>query len=99
MIELLIFELHILAAIFAFTKSWQYKSIKEGFLAVAMIGLVFSIAWAITGTLANVIYPQAWRTPYFNQNTLSLVLLVIPEIFFFYHFFLVDKETVNNKID
>ncbi|MFP4527316.1 MAG: hypothetical protein ACLFQX_02095 [Candidatus Kapaibacterium sp.] len=77
---------------YAFTKNWQRRGIKDGLLAIAIIGLMFAIGLALTGTLANVIYPDSWNSIYFNDDTLSLVLLLIPESIFFYHFFMKDKE-------
>jgi len=93
MIELIIFHLHILAALFGFTKNWQTRGIKEGLLAIAIIGLMFSIGWSITGTLAYLIMPYKWNTTYFTRDTLSLILLLIPEIYFFYHFIYKDRST------
>lgn len=91
MIELLIFHLHLLVALYAFTKSWQNGKLRDGFLAIAVIGLMFAIGWALTGTLAYAIMPGNWNTIYFTQDTLSLVLLAIPETIFYYHFFFRDK--------
>ncbi|MBX3042574.1 MAG: hypothetical protein KIT33_00615 [Candidatus Kapabacteria bacterium] len=92
MIEILIFYLHIAGALYAFTKSWQNVSLKEGFMAILMIGLFFAIGWALTGTLARLIYPDSWNSIYFSSDTLSLVLLLIPEIIFFYFFFIKAKN-------
>ena len=91
MIEIFIFHLHIVAAFYAFTKNWQRRTIGEGVLSVTIIGLVFSIGWALTSPIARLIMPTAWNTPIFNQDTLGLVLLFIPECVFFYLFFIKDK--------
>ncbi len=99
MIELLIFHLHILAALYAFTKNWQNRRFRDGILAVLVIGLLFAIGWAMTGTLAYLIMPDAWRSAYFTQDTLSLVLLVIPESFFFYFFILKDTPATDEKVN
>lgn len=88
MIELLIFQLHIIAALYAFTKSWQSESIKSGILAVLLMGFMFAIGWALTGTISRLIMPDSLNTIYFNQDSLSLVLLLIPEYFFFKIYFL-----------
>lgn len=92
MIELLIFHLHIIAALYAFTMHWQKHSIKEAILGVATIGLFFTIGWALTGTIAYAIYPQSWNSIYFNSDTLGLVMLLVPESIFYYYFFLKDKS-------
>ena len=91
MIELLIFHLHICASLYAFTKNWQNRGLKEGFLAVMTIGLIFSIGWALTGFIANIIMPAKFNTRFFTKDTLSLLLLLIPEFFFFKYFFLRDR--------
>lgn len=99
MIELLIFYLHVLAALYAFTKNWQSLTIKDGLLAVTVFALMFTIGWAMTGTLSYKIYPKAWESIYFNHNTLSLVLLSIPESFFFYHFYYKSDYTLIPNIN
>lgn len=91
MIEVLIFYMHVVGALYAFTKNWQNRSIKDGINAVLIIGLFFSIGWALTGTIARFIYPDAWDTIYFTSDTLSLVILFVPETIFFYIFFVKDE--------
>ncbi len=95
MVELLIFHLHIVAAVYAFVKNFQSRSSKDAFLALGVIALVFAIGWAMTGTLAYYIYPQKWNSMYFNSDSLALVLLIIPEIFFFKLFFLQDQPELD----
>jgi len=65
--------------------------VKEGLLGVIIIGLVFAIGWALTGTLAYQIMPNSTEASFFNSDTLSLVMLVIPESIFFYLFFVKSK--------
>lgn len=91
MIELFIFHLHLMGGLFAFTKCWQKIGLKEGFLSLGVIALVFVVGWTIAGTLANLIYPENFHSIYFTEDTLGLVLLFIPEVFFFYHFFIKDE--------
>jgi hypothetical protein len=88
MIELFIFHLHFLVGLYAFTKYWQKHSVRDGFLALGVVFFVFIVGWSIMGTLASVIYPDSWHSLYFSADTLGLVLLAIPESFFFYHFFI-----------
>lgn len=88
MIEIIIFELHLLGSLYAFTKSWQEGGLKDGLMAIAIVLLFFTIGWAITGTVASLIYPDSWNTIYFTQDTLSLIILLIPELFFYRYYFL-----------
>lgn len=91
MIEIIIFHFHIVGALYAFTKNWRSLGIKEGILAVLVIGLIFVIGWALTSPLAWAIMPNTWSTIWFSQDTLSLIMLFIPECFFFYIFFIKAK--------
>jgi len=91
MIEILIFHFHIVGALYAFTKNWRRQGIKEGILAVLIIGLIFVIGWALTSPIAWAIMPKQWASIWFTQDTLSLILLFIPECFFFYFIFVKDK--------
>ena len=93
MIELLIFHLHVVVALFAFTKNWQKSSLKDGLQALGLIILIFAIGWAITGTLAYSIWPKDWNTVYFTHSTLSLVMLTIPEAIFWHIFFFQEDKT------
>jgi len=87
MVELIIFQLHIVGALYAFTKSKMKGTLKDGFLALAIIGLIFTIGWALTSPIAGFIMPDEWNTIYFTTDSLSLVLLLIPESVFFYFYF------------
>ena len=91
MIEIFIFYLHIVGALYAFTKNWQTGGLKGGILALLIIGLIFTIGWALTNPVAWWIMPDKWVSIWFSQDTLSLVLLLIPESVFFYIFFVKDK--------
>ncbi len=97
MVELLIFHLHIVAVVYAAVKNYQNRGIKDAVLALGVIGLVFAIGWAMTGTLAYYIYPQDWNSIYFTSDSLALLLLVIPEAIFFKLFFLQDKPELDTK--
>ncbi|ROL61978.1 hypothetical protein D9V86_03045 [Bacteroidetes/Chlorobi group bacterium ChocPot_Mid] len=92
MIEILIFHLHIVGALYAFTKYWQTGGMKSGIMALLIIGLIFTIGWALTNPIAWWIMPDEWSSIWFSQDTLSLVLLLIPESVFFYIFFVKDKS-------
>ena len=92
MIEVVIFHLHIIAALYAFTLRWQEDGVKEGFLAVGLIALVFMIGWAITGGIAQLITPKGGFATWFNAGTVSLVLLIIPEVFIFRMLFFAKKK-------
>lgn len=94
MIEILLYHIHIVAALYAFTKRWQLGRVRDGFLAIAVMGLVFVICWSLTGPIARVIMPSSWNSVWFTTDTMSLCLLAIIEAVFFYFYFLKEEEVV-----
>lgn len=91
MIEILIFQLHIVAAVFVFTKYWRTGRLSDGIMGVILFILLFSIGWPMMTFIVNLFYPDIWKTALFNNDTLALLLLSMIEIFFFKKFFLKDK--------
>jgi len=81
MIDLLIYHLHIVGVLAAFTVRWQREGMKSGLLAVALCGLAFTILWALMGPLARLMMPGAAEPgDLFSSDTLSLVLTAFVEI-------------------
>ena len=91
MIELFVFHLHIIGALYAFTRNWIQRSLKDGMLALGIIGLIFTIGWTLTSPIASLIMPKPLSI-YFTKDTLSLILLIIPESIFFLMYFVRDKH-------
>lgn len=96
MIELSVFYVHILAALYGFTKRWQAANVWEGMLAGLIFGLVFIIMWSITGQAAKLLVPQQGYATWFTRDTMSLLLVAIPDFIFFYIFFLREKSSAKN---
>ncbi len=93
MIEILIFHLHIVAAVYIFTKYWRTSRVREGFMGLSLFILLFSIGWPMMTFIVNLCYPDNWETIFFNKDTLSLLMLTSVEVYFFKHFFLKDKQS------
>ena len=84
MIPLLIFYLHIVAVVYAYTKRWQEAGVKEGVLAVAFTAIIFSVGWTLSTLLLHVISPPRGLGPGLDRDALSLLLLTVAEGFFYY---------------
>ena len=81
MIELLIYHLHIVGVLFAFTIRWQREGLKGAFLALALCGLAFTILWALMGPIAVLIMPgEAKPGALVSSDTISLLLTMAAEI-------------------
>ncbi|GAB1429588.1 hypothetical protein MASR2M18_04200 [Ignavibacteria bacterium] len=113
MIELAIFYLHFLAALYAFTKRWQAAGLREGLLGALIFGLAFIILWSLAGPIAQLLVPDSAMTTiitpenvriqvpgyasWFTQDTMSITLAAIPDAIFFYMFFLREKSSLHTS--
>ena len=91
MIDLLIYHLHLLGAAYAFTKRWQGENVRSGLMAVALIGLAFTILWALMGPIARLLMPEPTPGDLFTSDTLSLLLTLAVEVPFFWVFFVKEQ--------
>ncbi len=83
MIELIIFHLHLMAALYAFSYRWRTTSVREALLGPVVVGLVFAIGWSLTSALSYLITPDGGFASWLTADTVSLLLLLIPEIVVF----------------
>jgi len=90
MIDILIYHLHLIAILFTFSKYWKLEGIKSAIMSVLLALLVFLICWTMSATLSYYIFPQEWTTIYFSSNTLSLLLILLPE-YMYYKYFVFKK--------
>ena len=83
MITLLVFTAHTVAAVVLFTKRWQEGDLKEGFLAVGFLLLIFSVGWSITTFVMKLVVDERGLALWLDRDTMALLLLAILEAVFF----------------
>ena len=86
MIPLIVFYLHTVAAVWAFTQRWQEEGLKEGILAVAFMGLIFSVGWTLTTLILQAILTPKGFGPGFDRDSLALLTLTMGEGIFYYFY-------------
>lgn len=97
MITAIIFAAHLIFMLVIFTKKWQEEDLSAGLLNVALIILLFTVGWAITGIIAKALMEQKGLGIYYDRDAFSLSLLAVIEIFFYrsyYSSFFKKKESV-----
>jgi hypothetical protein len=87
MIAALIFAAHLVFTLIIFTKKWQDEGLAAAFLNVALIGILFSVGWSITGIISKTIMEQKGFGLYFDRDAFSLTLLSFGEYFFYKMYF------------
>lgn len=87
MIPLLIFYIHIVGIAGAFTSEYQKEGLGAGFLAVGFFVLIFSVGWSISTFLLKYLIDAPGFGIWFNRDALSLILLTIAEVCFYFFYF------------
>lgn len=91
MIIVIIFYLHILSAVLAFTYRWQEEGTKAGFIILGFMGLVFAVGWTIVGFIMHFLAPRG-IPKVIDADTMSLLLLTILEAFIYYFYFFKEDK-------
>ena len=91
MIDLIVFYLHTMGGVYAFTKYWQEEGVVGGILALGFFAIIFSAGWAISALIFSFIISADGFAIWLNRDTLSLLFLTVAEIFF-YIFYLNEDD-------
>lgn len=78
-----------------FTKKWQEEGLSSGLINLALIGILFTVGWTITGMIAKLVMVQEGLGIYYDRDTFSLTLLTIAE-YFFYKFYYRETPTATD---
>ena len=108
-----IFLLHVVASGYAFVTRRKTGGTSEGLLAVAFVGIVFAVGWTIATILTNLLFtPEFFIKWYYHQtdsfflrilrkeisrDTISLLILTIGEIGFYYLFLKESNDEENTQ--
>jgi hypothetical protein len=84
MVTLFVFYIHTVAAVYAFTDQCQEEGVGAGTLAVAFMGIVFSVGWSISTFILKFLLSEKGFGMYFNRDAISLAVLTAGEAVFYY---------------
>jgi quinol-cytochrome oxidoreductase complex cytochrome b subunit len=107
MVAAFIFLFHFLAFCYVFF-NFKKTALSEGFLAVALMGIVFAVGWTIATMLTNVIFMPEWFIRWYyqplnslfwrtvrkeiNRDTISLLILTGGEMLFYFFYFMLGTK-------
>jgi xanthine/uracil/vitamin C permease (AzgA family) len=94
-----IFSLHGLAVIYAFVTRNKQGGISEGFLAVAFIGIIFSVGWTILTMVTGLVLEPQGLAEWFNRDDATLTLLTICEGVFYAFYLRSNGKGVSENDD
>lgn len=96
MIALIVFYVHIIGMAAGFTTRWQDEGLKEGFLSLFFMALIFFVGWSMSSFITKLIMEPKGLGIFFDRDAASLVLLTAMEAVF-YTFYL--RKSGNEAVD
>ena len=79
MIGIFVFYLHIIGAVYAFSKSYVEHKTADAFMALAFVGVIFSVGWTMAGFIVKFVYPDEGFGAFLDPDTVSLMLVTVFE--------------------
>ncbi|MBA4308967.1 MAG: hypothetical protein C0425_01350 [Chlorobiaceae bacterium] len=83
MITSIIFFGHLFFSLIIFTKKMQDENLSSAFQNVALIAILFSVGWVVTGIISKLLMEPEGFGIYLDRDAFSLIILSIAEYFFY----------------
>ena len=97
MIPVLIFWIHIIGAVYLFSKRYSEEGLGEAFLSLGFAAIVFTAGWTLSSFVVHLIFGVKGLNAILNSDTLSLILLTILEAIFYRMWF--ARSKLHNTAD
>jgi len=92
MIAILVFYLHIVGAVYAFSKGYVEHKLVDAFMSLAFVGIIFSVGWTLAGFIVRFLFPDQGLGPMLDSDTISLVLVTLFEAVLYGTYFIRQKR-------
>lgn len=79
MIAILVFYLHIVGAVYAFSKGYVEHKLVDAFMSLAFVAIIFSVGWTLAGFIVRFFFPEQGLGTWFDNDTVSLILVTLFE--------------------
>src|SRR3972149_60679 len=79
MVAAIIFALHGIVAVIIFVIRKKQAGLGEGFLAVGLFGILFSVGWTIITMVTRFLLPPEGLTEWFDRDAVTLTALAAVE--------------------
>ncbi len=93
MIPVLIFYLHILGGVLVLSYQYQQENIKEAFMTLVFLAVIFTVAWTIAGFLVHFFAPDRGLASWLDNDSLSLLITTCLEAILYAVYFRDKKRT------
>jgi hypothetical protein len=97
MIAIIIFYLHIIGAVYAFSKGYFDHKLADAFMSLAFVGVIFSVGWTMAGFIVNFIYPEEGFGTVLDPDTVSLLLVTLFEAILYGTYFWKHRDAAEES--
>lgn len=91
MIAIIVFYLHIVGAVYAFSKGYVEHKLVDAFMSLAFVAIIFSVGWTMAGFIVRFLFPEEGFGTWLDNDTSSLILVTIFEAVLYITYFVKQR--------
>lgn len=92
MIAILVFYMHIVGAVYAFSKGYVEHKLVDAFMSLAFVAIIFSVGWTLAGFIVRFLFPEDGLGKFFDNDSISLVLVTLFEAILYGTYFIKQRK-------
>ena len=92
MIAIFVFYLHIVGAVYAFSKGYVEHKLVDAFMSLAFVAIIFSVGWTLAGFIVRFLFPEEGLGQWLDNDTISLVLVTFFEAILYGTYFIKQRQ-------
>ncbi|MDT8324691.1 MAG: hypothetical protein RRA94_11295 [Bacteroidota bacterium] len=91
MIAIIIFYIHIIGAVYAFSKGYVEHKLVDAFMSLAFVAIIFSVGWTMAGFIVRFFFPEKGFGTWLDNDTISLILVTLFETVLYVTYFVKQR--------
>jgi hypothetical protein len=95
MIAIIVFYLHIIGAVYAFSKGYVEHKLVDGFMSLAFVAIIFSVGWTMAGFIVRFLFPEKGFGTWLDNDTSSLILVTLFEAILYITYFVKQRSSAS----
>ena len=92
MIAIIVFYIHIIGAVYAFSKGYVEHKLVDAFMSLGFVAIIFSVGWTMAGFIVRFFFPEKGFGPWLDNDTISLLLVTIFEAILYITYFVKMRD-------
>ena len=98
MIAIIVFYIHIIGAVYAFSKGYVEHKLVDAFMSLAFVAIIFSVGWTMAGFIVRFLFPEEGFGTWLDNDTSSLILVTLFEAVLYITYFVKQRGKTTETV-